>query len=170
MQSPSVQCSLVFIIIMLPNQAIASTPSAPRPSGAEGTITHIPSLHKILSNTPRNHPAPPPTTPNIIRHKTQQLGRSISLVLLFMTSLQCSVVCLHVHFMRFSRIHYSMADPVYRSVQMDLLRPDPVGRALKMNTGLVLPNSSDKSAVEYAVGCSGMNNFRTHHVLRLVRL
>jgi hypothetical protein len=41
------------------------------------TITHIPSLHKILSNTPRNHPAPPPTTPNIIRHKTQQLGRSI---------------------------------------------------------------------------------------------
>jgi hypothetical protein len=30
------------------------------------TITHIPSLHKILSNTPRNHPAPPPTTPNII--------------------------------------------------------------------------------------------------------
>jgi hypothetical protein len=34
------------------------------------TITHIPSLHKILSNTPRNHPAPPPTTPNIIRHKT----------------------------------------------------------------------------------------------------
>jgi hypothetical protein len=41
------------------------------------TVTHIPSLHKILSNTPRNHPAPPPTTPNIIRHKTQQLGRSI---------------------------------------------------------------------------------------------
>jgi hypothetical protein len=41
------------------------------------TITHIPSLHKILSNTPKNHPAPPPTTPNIIRHKTQQLGRSI---------------------------------------------------------------------------------------------
>jgi hypothetical protein len=41
------------------------------------TITHIPSLHKILSNTPRNHPAPPSTTPNIIRHKTQQLGRSI---------------------------------------------------------------------------------------------
>jgi hypothetical protein len=41
------------------------------------TITHIPSLHKILSNTPRNHPAPPPTTPNITRHKTQQLGRSI---------------------------------------------------------------------------------------------
>jgi hypothetical protein len=33
------------------------------------TITHIPSLHKILSNTPRNHPAPPPTTPNIIRQK-----------------------------------------------------------------------------------------------------
>jgi hypothetical protein len=26
------------------------------------TITHNPSLHKILSNTPRNHPAPPPTT------------------------------------------------------------------------------------------------------------
>jgi hypothetical protein len=26
------------------------------------TITHIPSLHKILSNTPRNHPAPPTTT------------------------------------------------------------------------------------------------------------
>jgi hypothetical protein len=44
------------------------------------TITHIPSLHKLLSNTPRNHPAPPPTTPNIIRHKTQQLGRSINLV------------------------------------------------------------------------------------------
>jgi hypothetical protein len=34
------------------------------------TITHIPSLHKILSNTPGNHPAPPPTTPNIIRHET----------------------------------------------------------------------------------------------------
>jgi hypothetical protein len=43
------------------------------------TITHIPSLHKIPSYTPRNHPAPPPTTPNIIRHKTQQLGRSIRL-------------------------------------------------------------------------------------------
>jgi hypothetical protein len=27
---------LIIIIIMLPNQAIASTPSAPRPSGAEG--------------------------------------------------------------------------------------------------------------------------------------
>jgi hypothetical protein len=29
-------CSRLIIIIMLPNQAIASTPSAPRPSGAEG--------------------------------------------------------------------------------------------------------------------------------------
>jgi hypothetical protein len=28
----------IIIIIMLPNQAIASTPSAPRPSGAEGTL------------------------------------------------------------------------------------------------------------------------------------
>jgi hypothetical protein len=27
---------IIIIIIMLPNQAIASTPSAPRPSGAEG--------------------------------------------------------------------------------------------------------------------------------------
>jgi hypothetical protein len=66
-----------IIIIMLPNQAIASTPSAPRPSGAEGRgstaplrlqllrTSQISLLHKILSNTPRNHPAPPPTTPNI---------------------------------------------------------------------------------------------------------
>jgi hypothetical protein len=28
---------IIIIIIMLPNQAIASTPSAPRPSGAEGS-------------------------------------------------------------------------------------------------------------------------------------
>jgi hypothetical protein len=72
---------------MLPNQAIASTPSAPRPSGAEGRGSTAPlclqllrtyvSMHKILSNTPRNHPAPPPTTPNIIRHKTQQLGLQV---------------------------------------------------------------------------------------------
>jgi hypothetical protein len=39
-QDPSSQCLLhyvqpIIIIIMLPNQAIASTPSAPRPSGAE---------------------------------------------------------------------------------------------------------------------------------------
>jgi hypothetical protein len=34
---PEVARSFIFIIIiMLPNQAIASTPSAPRPSGAEG--------------------------------------------------------------------------------------------------------------------------------------
>jgi hypothetical protein len=30
------QRGIIIIIIMLPNQAIASTPSAPRPSGAEG--------------------------------------------------------------------------------------------------------------------------------------
>jgi hypothetical protein len=34
---------IIIIIIMLPNQAIASTPSAPRPSGAvkeEGALLH----------------------------------------------------------------------------------------------------------------------------------
>jgi hypothetical protein len=35
--SCTAQYCLVIIIIMLPNQAIASTPSAPRPSGAEGS-------------------------------------------------------------------------------------------------------------------------------------
>jgi hypothetical protein len=34
----------IIIIIMLPNQAIASTPSAPRPSGAEGRSLDQPRL------------------------------------------------------------------------------------------------------------------------------
>jgi hypothetical protein len=34
-------------------------------------------LHKILSNTTRNPPAPPPTTPNIIGHKTTKLLNEI---------------------------------------------------------------------------------------------
>jgi hypothetical protein len=41
------------------------------------TITHIPSLHKIRRNAPRYHPTNPLATPNIIRNKTQQLGRCI---------------------------------------------------------------------------------------------
>jgi hypothetical protein len=40
-------------------------------------ITHIPSLHKIRRNAPRYHPTNPLATPNIIRNKTQQLGRCI---------------------------------------------------------------------------------------------
>jgi hypothetical protein len=41
------------------------------------TITHIPSLHKTRRNAPRYHPTNPLATPNIIRNKTQQLGRCI---------------------------------------------------------------------------------------------
>jgi hypothetical protein len=38
----------VIIIIMLPNQAIASTPSAPRPSGAEGIGSTAPLCLQLL--------------------------------------------------------------------------------------------------------------------------
>jgi hypothetical protein len=77
----------LVIIIKLPDQAIASTPSAPRPPGGRkrehrsimfATITLIPSFHKIHSNAPRHQSANPLATPNIIRNKTQQLGRCIS--------------------------------------------------------------------------------------------
>jgi hypothetical protein len=40
--------TLPIIIIMLPNQAIASTPSAPRPSGAEGTGSTAPLCLQLL--------------------------------------------------------------------------------------------------------------------------
>jgi hypothetical protein len=40
------QLMVIIIIIMLPNQAIASTPSAPRPSGAEGTTDGGTQQHK----------------------------------------------------------------------------------------------------------------------------
>jgi hypothetical protein len=39
---------LVIIIIMLPNQAIASTPSASRPSGAEGRGSTAPLCLQLL--------------------------------------------------------------------------------------------------------------------------
>jgi hypothetical protein len=39
---------LIVIIIMLPNQAIASTPSAPRPSGAEGRGSTAPCCLQLL--------------------------------------------------------------------------------------------------------------------------
>jgi hypothetical protein len=41
-------CPNVIIIIMLPNQAIASTPSAPRPSGAEGRVSTAPLCLQLL--------------------------------------------------------------------------------------------------------------------------
>jgi hypothetical protein len=37
----------------------------------------VPSLHKIRRNAPRHHPTNPLATTNIIRNKTQQLGRCI---------------------------------------------------------------------------------------------
>jgi hypothetical protein len=40
---------LLIIIIMLPNQAIASTPSAPRPSGAEGKREHCSIMFATIS-------------------------------------------------------------------------------------------------------------------------
>jgi hypothetical protein len=40
--------SVIIIIIMLPNQAIASTPSAPRPSGAEGRGSTAPLCLQLL--------------------------------------------------------------------------------------------------------------------------
>jgi hypothetical protein len=39
---------MMIIIIMLPNQAIASTPSAPRPSGAEGRGSTAPLCLQLL--------------------------------------------------------------------------------------------------------------------------
>jgi hypothetical protein len=39
---------IIIIIIMLPNQAIASTPSAPRPSGAEGRGSTAPLCLQLL--------------------------------------------------------------------------------------------------------------------------
>jgi hypothetical protein len=68
-----------IIIIKLPNQAIASTPSAPRATGAAkrgssivfATITHIPSLHKIHRNAPRYHPTNSLATPNSWIHNAK---------------------------------------------------------------------------------------------------
>jgi hypothetical protein len=120
LKAPDSRKDCIIIIIMLPNQAIASTPSAPRPSGALperkrehcsimfATITHIPSLHKILSITPRNHLAPPPATPNIIRHKTQQLGRSIR-----KDCMVCVLAC-------------NAAEPYQVKLCLDLLRSSPL--------------------------------------------
>jgi hypothetical protein len=42
------------------------------------TIAHIPGFHKIRSSAPKYQSANPLATPNIIRNKTQQLGRCIS--------------------------------------------------------------------------------------------
>jgi hypothetical protein len=42
------QSWLIIIIIMLPNQAIASTPAAPRPSGAEGRGSTAPLCLQLL--------------------------------------------------------------------------------------------------------------------------
>jgi hypothetical protein len=44
----SLLCIIIIIIIMLPNQAIASTPSAPRPSGAEGRGSTTPLCLQLL--------------------------------------------------------------------------------------------------------------------------
>jgi hypothetical protein len=46
---------LVIIIIMLPNQAIASTPSAPRPSGAEGKGSTAPLCLQLLRTSHYEH-------------------------------------------------------------------------------------------------------------------
>jgi hypothetical protein len=89
-QHPSCFIIIIIIIIIIksPDQAIASTPSAPRPprGGTKrkhrsimfAAIAHIPSFHKIPSNAPKYQSANPLATPNIIRNKTQQLGRCIS--------------------------------------------------------------------------------------------
>jgi hypothetical protein len=46
--TPSYPAYAIIIIIMLPNQAIASTPSAPRPSGAEGRGSTAPLRLQLL--------------------------------------------------------------------------------------------------------------------------
>jgi hypothetical protein len=78
---------LIIIIIRLPllSHSINAIGPAPHRGGRKrehrsimfATITHIPSLHKIRRNAPRYHPTNALATPNIIRNKTQQLGRSI---------------------------------------------------------------------------------------------
>jgi hypothetical protein len=62
-ESDILQCIIIIIIIKLPDQAIASTPSAPRPPGAEEilqcitwwmhhssiSILHTPGVHTFMS-------------------------------------------------------------------------------------------------------------------------
>jgi hypothetical protein len=66
-----------LIIIIIPSShSINAIGPAPHRSGNNREhcsamlviIAHIPSLNKILSNTPGNHSTPPLTTPHIIRH------------------------------------------------------------------------------------------------------
>jgi hypothetical protein len=76
----------IIIIIIPSSHSINAIDPAPHRSGNNREhcsvmlviIAHISSLNKILSNTPGNHSTHPLTTPHIIRHKTQQLSRSIS--------------------------------------------------------------------------------------------